>query len=98
MFENNNKAIVRKITKCALLSDMRRNFFIASAITLTAFMIASVFSVGMSKKQMRLMLRCEGAIYCILTIAASITAGTGIVFMLFSLLHNQDPTLLPKFM
>jgi putative ABC transport system permease protein len=48
MFENNNRAIVRKITNRALRSDKRRNFFIVAAIALTAFMITSVFSVGMS--------------------------------------------------
>ena len=45
---NNNQAIVRKITKNALRSDKRRNFFIIAAIALTAFLIASVFSVGVS--------------------------------------------------
>ncbi len=45
---NNNIAIVRKITKRTLSSDKRRNFFIIAAITLTTFMIASVFSIGVS--------------------------------------------------
>jgi len=48
MFENNNKAIVRKITGRTLRSDKRRNFFIIAAIALTTFLIASVFSVGTS--------------------------------------------------
>jgi len=58
---------------------------------------AAFESVGMSKRQMRLMLRWEGAIYWILTIAVSITAGTGIAHGLFWLVRNQDPSLLPKF-
>jgi putative ABC transport system permease protein len=58
---------------------------------------AALESVGMGKKQMRLMLRWEGAIYWLLTIAASITAGTGITYGLFWLVHNQDPIFLPKF-
>jgi len=48
MFNINNKAVIRKITNRALRSDRRRNFFIAAAIALTAFMITSVFSVGIS--------------------------------------------------
>jgi len=44
---NNNGAIVRKITGRTLRVNIRRNFFITAAIALTAFMIASVFSVGM---------------------------------------------------
>ena len=46
--KNNNQAIVRKITGRTLRANLRRNFFITAAIALTAFMIASVFSVGMS--------------------------------------------------
>lgn len=45
---NNNSAVVKKITQRSLLSDKKRNFFIIAAIALTAFMIASVFSIGMS--------------------------------------------------
>jgi putative ABC transport system permease protein len=45
--KNNNQPIVRKITGRALRVNLRRNFFITTAIALTAFMIASVFSVGM---------------------------------------------------
>lgn len=48
MFQNDNKAIVKKLIKRIISSDKRRNFFIIAAITLTTFMIASVFSVGMS--------------------------------------------------
>ena len=43
-----NKDIIRKITKRILTSDPKRNFFIIAAIALTTFMIASVFSVGVS--------------------------------------------------
>lgn len=46
--KNNNTFIIKKITKCAFSSDKRRNFFIIAAITLTTFMIASVFSIGFS--------------------------------------------------
>ena len=45
--KNNNRSIIRRITGRALRTDIKRNFFITVAITLTAFMIASVFSVGM---------------------------------------------------
>lgn len=45
---NNNRSIVGKITRQALRADGRRNFFVVAAIALTAFMITSVFSVGIS--------------------------------------------------
>jgi putative ABC transport system permease protein len=45
---NNDTAIIRKITRRALVSDKRRNFFLVTAITLTTFLIASVFSIGVS--------------------------------------------------
>ncbi len=45
---NNNGTIVRKITGRAMSSDRKRNFFLILAITLTTFLIGSVFSVGMS--------------------------------------------------
>jgi len=45
---NNNGAIVRKITRRSLSANKKRNFFIAVAIMLTGFMLASVFSVGIS--------------------------------------------------
>lgn len=48
LFGNNNKAIIKKITKRELASDKKRNFFIITAILLTAFMLTSVFSIGMS--------------------------------------------------
>ncbi len=46
--KNNNKAIITKITTRSLSSDKKRNFFIVTAIMLTTFMIASVFSIGFS--------------------------------------------------
>jgi putative ABC transport system permease protein len=58
---------------------------------------AALESAGMSKKQMRHMLRWEGAIYWIMTIAAQVTAGTGIAYGLFWLVHRQDPIMLPQF-
>ena len=45
--KNNNSQIIRKITTRALKANTRRNYFIAIAIALTAFMITSVFSIGM---------------------------------------------------
>lgn len=48
LFGNNNKVVIKKLARRALRADKKRNFFIIAAIALTAFMIASVFSVGMS--------------------------------------------------
>lgn len=48
LFGNNNKSIIKKITKRELSADKKRNFFIVAAILLTAFMLTSVFSIGMS--------------------------------------------------
>ena len=45
---NNNSKIIRKITARSLRANTRRNFFITIAIALTAFMITSVFSIGIS--------------------------------------------------
>lgn len=45
---NNSKAIIKKIAKRELAADRKRNFFIVAAILLTAFMLTSVFSIGMS--------------------------------------------------
>jgi len=58
---------------------------------------AAFESVGMSKKQMRAMLRWEGASYWIITIAASLTIGNGIAYGLFSMLSNAIPTQFPNF-
>ena len=46
--KNNNGSIIRKLTSRTLGSNKKRNFFITVAITLTAFMMTSVFSVGIS--------------------------------------------------
>jgi len=40
--------ITSKITKEAIRSDKARNFFVIAAISLTTFMITSIFSMGMS--------------------------------------------------
>lgn len=48
MFQNDNKAIARKLTKRSLKSDKKRNFFIVMAITLTTLLIGTVFSIGIS--------------------------------------------------
>ncbi len=48
LFGNSNKAVIKKITKRELQADKKRNFFIVMAILLTAFMLTSVFSIGMS--------------------------------------------------
>ena len=58
---------------------------------------AALESVGMSKRQMRRMLRWEGALYWIVVIAASVTAGTGITYGLFCLISNQTPSQFPRF-
>lgn len=58
---NNNTAIIKKITRRAMSADKKRNFFIIVAIILTTFMIATVFSIGISfietqkKQQLALM-------------------------------------------
>jgi putative ABC transport system permease protein len=48
MFQNDNRAIVKRLTKRSLKSDKKRNFFIVMAITLTTLLIGSVFSISMS--------------------------------------------------
>lgn len=47
-FENNNKEIIKKITKRSLKTNKVRNIFAILAIVLTTFMISSVFSIGIS--------------------------------------------------
>ncbi len=47
-FENNNKEIIKKITKRSLKTNKVRNIFEILAIVLTTFMISSVFSIGIS--------------------------------------------------
>jgi len=48
---NNNRAIVGKIIRKSLLANKKRNFFIGAAVVLTAFMVTSVFSAGISGLQ-----------------------------------------------
>lgn len=47
-FENNNKNIIKRITKSSLKANKTRNMFVILAIILTTFMISSVFSIGLS--------------------------------------------------
>lgn len=47
-FENDNKEIIKKITKRSLKTNKVRNIFAILAIVLTTFMISSVFSIGIS--------------------------------------------------
>lgn len=46
--ENNNKNIIKRITKSSLKSNKTKNIFVVVAIILTTFMISSVFTLGMS--------------------------------------------------
>lgn len=47
-FENNNKNIIKKITKSSLKANKTRNIFAIIAIILTTFMISSIFTLGIS--------------------------------------------------
>lgn len=49
--KNNNTAVIRKITAALLKSDRKRNVFITAAIFLTTFMVATVFTIGLSAVQ-----------------------------------------------
>ncbi|WP_228109900.1 ABC transporter permease [Terrisporobacter petrolearius] len=62
--ENNNKNIIKKITKSSLKSNKTRNIFVVVAIALTTFMISSVFTLGMSfaKNYATMNLRDQGTI------------------------------------
>lgn len=55
MFQNDNRAIVKRLIKRSLKSNQKRNFFIVMAITLTTLLIGSVFSIGMSLVESRKM-------------------------------------------
>ena len=61
-FENNNKNIIKKITKSSLKANKTRNIFAIIAIILSTFMISSVFTLGISfSKNYRVMyLRYQG--------------------------------------
>ncbi|MCL1995733.1 MAG: ABC transporter permease [Defluviitaleaceae bacterium] len=54
-------------------------------------------SVGMSKRQLRAVLRYEGGIYWLITVGLSATVGAGIARGLFELIHLQDPAQYPVF-
>lgn len=47
-FKNNNKNIVKKITKLSLMFNRGRNIFVVLAIVLTTFMTCSIFTIGVS--------------------------------------------------
>ncbi|MCC3869688.1 ABC transporter permease [Terrisporobacter mayombei] len=47
-FKNNNKNIVKKITKSSLKFNRVRNIFVVLAIVLTTFMTCSIFTIGVS--------------------------------------------------
>lgn len=61
-FENNNKEVIKKITKGSLKKNKIRNVFAIIAIILTTFMISSVFSIGISfaKNYKTMNLRLQG--------------------------------------
>ncbi|KKO54792.1 ABC transporter permease [Paenibacillus sp. DMB20] len=48
MLPNNNRAIIKKLTGRTLKANKTRNWMVMMAIALTTFLIASVFSIGMS--------------------------------------------------
>jgi len=48
LFGNNNKTIINRLAKSSFIANKRRNLFSIIALTLTAFMITSVFSIGFS--------------------------------------------------
>ncbi|MDO5011454.1 MAG: FtsX-like permease family protein [Intestinibacter bartlettii] len=47
-FENNNKQIIKKISKRSLKANKTRNIFVVIAIVLTTFMLTCVFTLGIS--------------------------------------------------
>jgi len=48
LFQNNNNAVVKKLTKRMVHTNKSRNIYVIAAITLTALLITFVFSIGMS--------------------------------------------------
>ena len=48
MHENNNKAVIRRITGRAASANRSRNIFAVLAVILTTYMISTVFSIGIS--------------------------------------------------
>lgn len=61
-FENNNKEVIKRVTKRSLKKNKIRNIFTVIAIILTTFMISSVFSIGISfvKNYKTMNLRLQG--------------------------------------
>ncbi|MEW9080620.1 ABC transporter permease [Terrisporobacter glycolicus] len=61
-FENNNKEVIKRITRRSLKKNKVRNIFAIIAIILTTFMISSVFSIGISfaKNYKTMNLRIQG--------------------------------------
>jgi len=59
--------------------------------------LATLESIGMSKKQLRSMVGCEGIIYWAVTIVASLALGTALSYGLASLLLALDPNQFPRF-
>lgn len=62
MLKNNNKEIVKKISRRTLEKNKTRNIFIIMAIVLTTFMFTSVFTIGFSfvKNFNTMLLRQQG--------------------------------------
>ncbi|APM40660.1 ABC transporter permease [Clostridium kluyveri] len=48
MFQNNNNAVVKKLTKRMVHTNKSRNIYVIAAVTLTALLITFIFSIGMS--------------------------------------------------
>lgn len=63
-FENNNNEVIKRISKRSLKFNKIRNTFAIIAIILTTFMLASVFSIGISfaKNYKVMQLRMQGSI------------------------------------
>ena len=61
-FENNNKEVIKRITKRSLKTNKIRNYFAILAVILTTFMISSVFSIGVNfiKNYKTMNLRIQG--------------------------------------
>lgn len=63
-FENNNKEVIKRITKKSLKTNKVRNSFAIIAVILTTFMISSVFSIGVSfiKNYKSMNIRIQGGL------------------------------------
>ncbi|NFN88161.1 FtsX-like permease family protein [Clostridium sporogenes] len=49
-FQNNNKAIIKKLTKNSIKANKTRNIFAISAIVITTILFTSLFTIGMGIK------------------------------------------------